>query len=651
MTELVRWLWIDSLCILQDSKEDWQQEAPMMYDVYKNALLNISADDSPDTRGGCFRERDPLAVLPMHLEFAGSDGRPFFLIPHQSDIFSSVNEAPLAKRGWVFQERQLSRRVLHFTSHELMWECCADAPYFASETFPEGSPFPTAFNGKPKFLSHTNLRDLTRLPELYATWDLLCREYTTKHFSHKRDKLVALSGLAQEFAAAFPHDQYVAGMWRSTLPESLLWQSDSSARPFPTEGHEYVAPSWSWASIDGIADPLSVLDKDCPRYPLVDILYINTKPVVPSNPTGLLRSASISLACFLRPIEIRPDYEKKRWTMMAMMSGGKAHRLIFKNSKGHETASMDSFFRNSFAYSLDAELGEDSGPESVSGHFLPLCVSPQEEKVPVFLSGLIVQAVAGRRETFRRVGVLYVYGKHCLKVKYEAKPLLGDWTDWEIWRELEALLMGTHESWEKVDEEEAMNRYYAERARLGHGSSRSEVGSGSDSGSWSEAGSWSDAGTREGDEDGEEIGREDDDVDDSGSDVGGVAVDENGGEIGREEEDGDSRSDAGSVEGDVDSEEMGREEEDGDSGSDAGSVEGDGDNEEIGREEEDDDDDSADSHYWGSFKGKQKVIPRVGVDLVSVKPLDRLYALDVAVEGSEVEERVKRLRPRRITLV
>jgi hypothetical protein len=54
---VVRWLWIDSLCIIQDSREDWQREAPMMCDVYQNAFLNISADHAVDARGGCFRNR------------------------------------------------------------------------------------------------------------------------------------------------------------------------------------------------------------------------------------------------------------------------------------------------------------------------------------------------------------------------------------------------------------------------------------------------------------------------------------------------------------------------------------------------------------------------------------------------------------------
>ncbi|KAK3346442.1 hypothetical protein B0T25DRAFT_520864 [Lasiosphaeria hispida] len=81
----VRWLWIDSLCILQDSDEDWQKEAVMMYEVYKNAILNISADDSPNARWGCFRDRDLLAVIPMSLH----------LPDHQAGIYSKHGFCPI----------------------------------------------------------------------------------------------------------------------------------------------------------------------------------------------------------------------------------------------------------------------------------------------------------------------------------------------------------------------------------------------------------------------------------------------------------------------------------------------------------------------------------------------------------------------------
>jgi hypothetical protein len=103
---VVRWLWIDSLCIIQDSREDWQREAPMMCHVYQNAFLNISADHAIDARGSCFRNR----------YFATVDGFKLRLEPLQStwwvsvderNLFEWVKDAPSSGSAWIYQERHL----------------------------------------------------------------------------------------------------------------------------------------------------------------------------------------------------------------------------------------------------------------------------------------------------------------------------------------------------------------------------------------------------------------------------------------------------------------------------------------------------------------------------------------------------------------
>jgi len=50
----IRCLWIDSLCIIQDSSEDWDTESVRMFDIYKNSYLNIGAAGALDADGGLF---------------------------------------------------------------------------------------------------------------------------------------------------------------------------------------------------------------------------------------------------------------------------------------------------------------------------------------------------------------------------------------------------------------------------------------------------------------------------------------------------------------------------------------------------------------------------------------------------------------------
>jgi hypothetical protein len=103
---VVRWLWIDSLCIIQGSKEDWKREAPMMCDVYQNALLNISADHAVDARGGCFRKRTSTIVesFKLRLKPLQSD---WWVSIDERNLFEWVKDAPSSERAWIYQERHL----------------------------------------------------------------------------------------------------------------------------------------------------------------------------------------------------------------------------------------------------------------------------------------------------------------------------------------------------------------------------------------------------------------------------------------------------------------------------------------------------------------------------------------------------------------
>ena len=103
---VVRWLWIDSLCIIQDSRDDWQREAPMMCDVYQNALLNISADHAVDARGGCFRDRYFATVdaFKLHMKPLQST---WWVSVDERNLFEWVKDAPSSERAWIYQERHL----------------------------------------------------------------------------------------------------------------------------------------------------------------------------------------------------------------------------------------------------------------------------------------------------------------------------------------------------------------------------------------------------------------------------------------------------------------------------------------------------------------------------------------------------------------
>jgi Heterokaryon incompatibility protein (HET) len=136
----IRYLWIDSLCIIQDSDEqsDWLRESARMGDVYANSYCNIAATAAKDGTMGCFSERNPILVNPLRIEVSWSGLTAGTYCAIDGDMWDrEVDCAPLNQRAWVFQERFLTPRNLSFGARRLFWECQERR---ACETFPTGLP-------------------------------------------------------------------------------------------------------------------------------------------------------------------------------------------------------------------------------------------------------------------------------------------------------------------------------------------------------------------------------------------------------------------------------------------------------------------------------------------------------------------------------
>lgn len=133
----IPYIWIDALCIIQDDEADWQVESAKMAEVYQNAHITLAATSAASTLGGCFPETlGPREKDERRFEFGGlADGQPSSLwvrrkLHHWNDPRSSMvqdDEYPLLRRGWAFQERVLSPRLLYFCRQELVWECAGES--------------------------------------------------------------------------------------------------------------------------------------------------------------------------------------------------------------------------------------------------------------------------------------------------------------------------------------------------------------------------------------------------------------------------------------------------------------------------------------------------------------------------------------------
>jgi hypothetical protein len=245
--------------------------------VYRHACLNLAATGASDGSEGCFfdREVEDIWPLPESPAFRESDAENGSLqAPSQKYYFIDMKfweklgrHSLLFKRAWIFQERLLAKRVLHLGRKQLFWECRTDN---FCETFPLGLPLalknPFSFFHKiayDRFLAGGDLFHSVQtgrfthvvgrsLPDkLEHLWHCLVTEYTVCRLTRASDKLVALSGIAEDIhhlhRSVSPQPvAYVAGLWDCHLPYTLLWQALNDGK----RTKEYLAPSWSWASVD-----------------------------------------------------------------------------------------------------------------------------------------------------------------------------------------------------------------------------------------------------------------------------------------------------------------------------------------------------------------------------------------------------------------
>lgn len=255
-------LWIDSLCIAQDDEEDWQREASQMRSVYQSAFVTIAATAGATSEDGLFRERDSALVRPPVVATQWHQSP--LLILFTRHLQRELDKAPLNRRGWVLQERLLSRRIIHFTSDQVVLECGTG---ITSETFPAGLAGAEYLEGPvytPPAKPWTFVEDVTKFYSQYhaTSWSETIRDYTARSLSKETDKLPAIAGLASKWAA-ITCEKYTAGMWEPRLVLQLPWMlgdNNRNVKSYPRKCHAYVAPSWSFVFWTGPITPSLLLD-------------------------------------------------------------------------------------------------------------------------------------------------------------------------------------------------------------------------------------------------------------------------------------------------------------------------------------------------------------------------------------------------------
>ncbi|KAL2214640.1 HET-domain-containing protein, partial [Sarocladium strictum] len=232
----LRYIWIDSLCIIQDDEDDWRHEAALMADVYKHGTCNLSASSAPNGLAGFFLDHEPILTKPVRAPF--QTNRNNGTVSHDfwpEGVLRFFETGPLLSRGWVVQERLLSRRNIHFSKDQVVWECRCSS---ACEMFPASAPFKETL----LFLKHRFSRVVwggeEGLQSLRDVWSILVSEYTRCKLTKASDKLIAFGGIASTFTGPLGR-RYVAGLWLDNVVYQLCWEGRRG------KSQDYIAPSWS----------------------------------------------------------------------------------------------------------------------------------------------------------------------------------------------------------------------------------------------------------------------------------------------------------------------------------------------------------------------------------------------------------------------
>ena len=291
----IKYLWVDVLCIVQDSLHDKTTEIAKMPYIFSNAILTITATRSRSVHDGFLHHRavDPGAVA-FRLPYRCHDN----LVGSITLLDIHVSSEPIDERCWTLQERLLSKRIIEFGSRQTRW-FCQEVGTTRDHTDgwrdrPEYSPLRKDTMDILKFKKMNDFHPARDYGFAISHWNAIVDTYTQRRLSSPTDRAQAISCIAGVFGQLLAN-QYKAGLWTSSMHAGLLWKiPDNQRLPQPTD---YQGPSWSWTSVNGEVDLGSFNVNDWrPEDCQARILDIDCSLVNDLAPYGAIREDSGQLS-------------------------------------------------------------------------------------------------------------------------------------------------------------------------------------------------------------------------------------------------------------------------------------------------------------------------------------------------------------------
>ncbi|CZR69841.1 uncharacterized protein PAC_19741 [Phialocephala subalpina] len=392
----INYLWIDSLCIIQDSVIDWAHESSLMSQIYQNSYCTISVGATDDSSRGFFHQPGVDSNDSVEFLCPSDDGKSKLVraTKQQPDWQSLYEDSPLTTRGWIMQERELSPRIIHYTKSQVIWECRA---LRATEDWPAKDEIDNLSSKNKRLLDST-----TTLSNhgIYNQWYNMVENYTSRQLTKAGDTLPALGGLAR-IVGEYSKSEYIGGLWADDLIQCLGWGckysgfdsfkgKDKFSRP-----NNYIAPTWSWASVIGpksfnAVEKLQLHRRTKGLFPpdthheadgAMLIIKKFTFELATSDPYGQMKSASLHISAPMISGILGYD---------SSYNSGYGQQILLKDLSGHIIGQLH--------FDVPSERGLLQAVRCVP--LFPDRNAPWLERG----MGLALVSVEGKQSSYRRVG-------------------------------------------------------------------------------------------------------------------------------------------------------------------------------------------------------------------------------------------------------
>ncbi|KAH8602623.1 heterokaryon incompatibility protein-domain-containing protein [Bisporella sp. PMI_857] len=468
----VQYIWIDSLCIVQDDRNDWARHAQSMDKIYENSLFTLAAvsspnsfvpflgPDAPSDRGNwqAINIDVDMGIMKSVSASGGSSRTQLKARRWDPYLYPTFFDGPLEHRGWAWQERYLSTRIIDFTQEEARWRCktsetCECVDFMQSTTSQSTLDLEPAKGKGGKEL-------------LIRKWRDIVTDYSRRELTYSTDRLPAISGAASYFQSHLKSD-YLAGIWLTDFPHSLAWYRRElndcpTGKPQLWRSLDNGVPSWSWASVP--QETLWIWDfylKEFPRTEegialdsQIKLISINCRPSS-DNTFGEVEAGSYiklqgkvveaeiesdlhSCACVRRkgfkPQHIVPDCiitsDGSSWNLMEHIRSG----IRPKTTKPHRSTRR--------AVKKDRREASFVKGSRYRGDVYCLLLFTTTQNGKNHACILILGQKAGSSDTYQRLGI----GN---SDSGWSRPLYKSRKNWEIWT-----------GWEELEEWEEWERWF-----------------------------------------------------------------------------------------------------------------------------------------------------------------------------------------------